>query len=214
MLRDGRNRDFRKGLILLTKHKLGESELSHLRNIKSGDFGFRGNPVSDEDLEHPVQHETKGEDEAQQSGNTYKLSSKLAGVPVEQSGNRTADAIPAATVVTGAVSEQSDRKDPPEPIGAVNGNCADMIVGDEVCAGLPSSGLSLRNPNMLATTMITPIANNGFPYPAEKYAIPTQATVNPIRNVVKLRPCSVLATMNPSFLLPQQRLLISSRSSN
>ena len=60
--------------------KLGIAELPHFRNIETGDFGFRRNPLSDEELEHQVDEEAEGEDEADQRGDADELRGKLAGI--------------------------------------------------------------------------------------------------------------------------------------
>src|SRR6266567_2799910 len=72
------HRGGRHGYGLRTEDKLRVAKLSHFRNIQTRQLSFRRNPLPDKNVKHQVQHETEGEDKAQQSGNTHKLSSKLA----------------------------------------------------------------------------------------------------------------------------------------
>ena len=85
----------------LTEDKLGISKLAHFRNIQACHLGFRGNPVADKVLKHHVQNEAEGENETQQSGDSYELGSKLTGISVEEAGHRTGDTVPASSVVAG-----------------------------------------------------------------------------------------------------------------
>src|SRR6266851_4632670 len=82
-----------------------------------------------------------------------------------------------------------------------------IAVDDDGCAVFPSSALSFKNLNRLATTITSPTTKSGLPIPVEKKARPEQATVSPTRNTVKLRPCPVFAAMKTPFLLPQERSL-------
>src|SRR5437879_6338757 len=84
--------------------------------------------MSDEEFEHEIQQETECEDEAQQCRNTHKLCSELAGIAIEQAGDRARDAVPTSAIVTGAVGKQSNRKYAPQTIGAVDGDSSDGVV--------------------------------------------------------------------------------------
>jgi hypothetical protein len=94
------------------------------------------------------------------------------------------------------------------PNAARNAPINFMTVGEELIAGFPSSGLIFRNPKRLTAKMITPEAKANLPRPVERYAIPTQAKVNPTRNVVKPRPCPVFAAMYTFLSAPLGALTI------
>ena len=64
------------------------------------------------------------------------------------------------------------------------------------CAGFPSSGLILRKASRLITTTSAPATAMNLPTPVEKYAIPAHSPVSPTMNVVKERPCPVVAAMS------------------
>src|SRR5215470_14861341 len=112
-LRDSRCRDFGEALGFLAEHKLGIAELPHLRNVEACNFSFCRNPLAEEELERKVQQEAECENKSQQSRDTDELSSKLAGVTIEQASDRTSHAVPASAIIARAICEQSDREHAP-----------------------------------------------------------------------------------------------------
>src|SRR5258706_16044654 len=89
-----------------TEHKFGVTELAHLRNIETRQLRFYRNSLPHEELKGEVDNEAECEDKAHQRGYTDQLRSKLAGITVEQAGDRAGNAVPASTVVAGAVCEE------------------------------------------------------------------------------------------------------------
>ena len=75
--------------------KLGITELSHFRKIETRDFRFHRDSLPDEEFEREVDEEAEREDETDQRGDAHELRGKLAGVTVEQPGNRAGDSVPA-----------------------------------------------------------------------------------------------------------------------
>ena len=72
--------DFR----LWFEYELRITDLTHLRNIQSGNFSLDRDSLPENDVQHPVEYEAEAEDEANQRSDADQLRNQLAGVAVEQ----------------------------------------------------------------------------------------------------------------------------------
>ena len=75
-----------------------------------------------------VDDEAEREHKTDQRRDADQLRGKLAGVSVEQTRYRTGHSVPAATVVAGAVCEETDGKHAPQAACTVDRDSADWII--------------------------------------------------------------------------------------
>src|SRR5512146_1156599 len=113
---------------LRAEHEFRIAELSHFRKIEAFDLRFSRNALAKDEIENPVERVAEAEDKANQSDDTHELRNQLARITVEQAGNGSSDAVPGATVVACAVSEQANREHAPKSAGAVDRDRADRII--------------------------------------------------------------------------------------
>src|SRR3954463_15881242 len=111
-----------------TEDELGVPELPDFRNVEPVQLALRRDAVPDGVLEHHVDREAEREDDAEQRGDAHELRRQLARVAVEESGDGTADAVPASAVVARSVREQTYRQGSPESVHAVDRDGANRIV--------------------------------------------------------------------------------------
>src|SRR5882724_7004041 len=108
----------RHGLRFQNELRIAES--AHLRDVQTCEFVLRANPLANYQVNHKVHRIGKTENPAQQCADADQLRDQLAGVSVEQTADRAANAVPAAAIVGSAIREQPDRNDTPYPVGAMH----------------------------------------------------------------------------------------------
>src|SRR5260370_10862202 len=100
-----------------SKYEFRVPELSHLRKVEAGDFGFDGNALSKDDVENPVQDKAEGKHKADECCDANDLRYQLAGVSVQQAGYGARNAVPRATIVPGAAGQQTTGEHGPHAAG-------------------------------------------------------------------------------------------------
>src|SRR5262245_20211882 len=99
--------------------ELGVAERAHLGQIEPLELGLGAHPLTDEDIDQPVEQVRDGEDDTDEGAAADQLSHELSGVAVEEPGDGAIHPVPAAAVVARPIGEEPEGEDTPEPARAV-----------------------------------------------------------------------------------------------